>query len=287
MKRYWMTALAALMASVMMLGTGTAVQAAGDAKAEGGTGSVTIHFEGRRGDGAAAENISGLDVELWYVGTSGTGGTLAEEFAQSGLSLTDLEARPVSEQEAAARETAGYAQEHEIPAVSAETGSEGDAAFTGLAYGLYLIAPETAFETEGGSFLYAPFFVSLPGNGENDLELRPKTEWVPDTEPGDEPGTDDEEPGDEPGTDDEEPGDEPGTDDEEPGDEPGTDDEKPGDEPGADDGKPGDEPGTDDGKPGDEAGPAKTGVNENTAWWLLLILSGTVVLIAQRKRTGR
>lgn len=99
---------------------------------------------------------------------------LAEEFAGSGVELTDL-----SGPETAAA-LAEYAAAKELVGVTRESGEDGKITFAELELGLYLLIQETGLP---GEAVHNPFLVSIPGqvDGEYvyDVDASPKLSVVP------------------------------------------------------------------------------------------------------------
>ncbi len=148
-------------------------------QAENGQAGITICYQGTaEGDTGETYYLSHMPVKLYHVGTSGVGGTLAEGFQDSGLSLEDLESLPSSQLQELAEKAADYARKEQVSGQEKETDDKGQVFFGGLSYGLYLIVPQSRYHVEAGSFLSSPFFVSLPMEGETDLSLNPKTQWA-------------------------------------------------------------------------------------------------------------
>lgn len=141
-------------------------------KAEGNLTNITICYEGKENEKKIF--LADMPVKLYRIGSSGVGGVLAEDFRESGLSLEDLERLPVSKLQKEAEKTAAYAYKNNLSCKNKKTDEKGKVSFEELEYGLYLVVPQNRYETEKGSFLLAPFFVSLPSE---ETQLHPKTEW--------------------------------------------------------------------------------------------------------------
>lgn len=118
------------------------------------TGSITVRLR----DVYHPETAIGGTVRLHKVGDATVENSAltfipTAEFADSGISLTDVNAAGLAD------ELLAYAEEHDVVGTLKEADSTGRAAFTGLAAGLYLVSQETAVS---GYYKVSPFLVSLP-----------------------------------------------------------------------------------------------------------------------------
>ena len=143
-------------------------------KAEKNSEDITICYQGKENEKEMF--LEDMSVKLYRIGSSGVGGTLADDFKESGLSLENLESLPISELQKEAEKTADYAHENGILGEHKKTDEKGEVSFEELAYGLYLVVPQSRYEIEKGSFLLSPFFVNLPLDDEEAM-LYPKVEW--------------------------------------------------------------------------------------------------------------
>lgn len=141
-------------------------------------GTLSIHYKETGGEEAREQSLEGLQVTLYYIGTSGAGGILTDEFQNSEIGLENLEELSVTEQKKVAKDAVIFAKESGISGQSKVTESDGNVEYEQLAYGVYLVSPDPYFYVENGSFQLEPFFVSLPAEGKDQLELTPKTKWI-------------------------------------------------------------------------------------------------------------
>lgn len=145
--------------------------------ARSGEAELTVSCQGKSEDGAL-HYLEGLEITLFYAASSGSGGSLSQDFEGSGLDIADLENLSVTEQKSLAIAAADYTVEHQIEGQRTVADASGQAVFNNLKYGLYLVVPQEIYYLETGSFVTSPFFVSIPNKGGENVTVTPKTQWV-------------------------------------------------------------------------------------------------------------
>lgn len=145
--------------------------------AKSGEAVLTVLCHGKKGDGTF-RYLNGLEITLFCVASSGSGGNISQEFKGSGLDIGNIENLSVTEQKRLAIEAADYAEKSQINGEKSVADESGKAVFTDLNYGLYLVVPQEIYYLEKGSFVSVPFFVSVPNKGSENVTVTPKTQWV-------------------------------------------------------------------------------------------------------------
>lgn len=143
----------ALLLSLLLL-TAIPVAAFADQFDLAKTGSISIQLR----DIYHPEKAIGGTVRLHKVGeaiiqNSALSFTPTAEFSGSGVALADVNAAGLPDKLLA------YAEGNKIPGTSVKANSAGNAVFSGLAAGLYLVSQETAVS---GYYKVSPFLVTLP-----------------------------------------------------------------------------------------------------------------------------
>ncbi len=120
-----------------------------------GTGSLTIKYTRKdNGQGVAGVEMSALKVADLSSGSY----TLTELFLASGVLVNDLSTADKKNKAAAA--LFSFASQHGISGVKAETDAHGNAYFSGLTHGIYLVAQTRAVS---GFKTISPYLVYIPG----------------------------------------------------------------------------------------------------------------------------
>ena len=157
-------ALCVLCLSVLLI----PVSAAGTSEQTGSI-SVTIRYDG--------QVVPGGTMTLYQVAEYSNGKFIESNlFQDSGFDQTDLSAEK-------AAEIAKYADEHGIIGVNSTIDEQGKVKFDNLGRGVYLMIQQ---EAAPGYEAAAPFFVTIPMDGEYDVDASPKVSVTP-VSPGPEP----------------------------------------------------------------------------------------------------
>lgn len=123
--------------------------------------------------------FQGAKFVLYQVGQpTEAGWELTEEFSMSQIPLGPTDA---SGQRERAKLLWKYTKEKKLDGVTGQTDKNGMLSFSNLRDGIYLIGQTEAYLAEGGSFVSAPFLISMPvtenGTFLYKIEVRPKSEW--------------------------------------------------------------------------------------------------------------
>ena len=187
-RNLWKRAVAVFGAAVLA----AAAPAAG-VLARGQSGSVTLELHG------ATDNTEGIPLERMDVHLAlaarpdGDGGwTLTADFAEA---ETDLDGESAADLERSALELYACAMEQGVKGQSGSVDAGGEARFSPLEEGLYLIWPEGDYpyadERDSGVFRMEPFLLTVPveidGQTSWDVRSVPKIEWIPDAGPQEDP----------------------------------------------------------------------------------------------------
>lgn len=122
--------------------------------------------------------LSDMEITLYYVATSSVGGDVSSDFDHVSVDLSDMGALSVSEQADLAEKLEEYAAENQIEGMAVTTDQNGYVKVQLQKRGVYLVVPENKYFYETGMFVNAPFLLSVPANGNGQIHLAPKVEWV-------------------------------------------------------------------------------------------------------------
>ncbi|MCC8126488.1 MAG: hypothetical protein LIO92_03690 [Clostridiales bacterium] len=152
------------------------------------TGSITVTMvDESTGSAVAGGTLTTYQVGEVYVDDGNYSFVLTDAFADSGVSLTDLDTQDLS---ALASTLSTYVSDNSLEGTTVTIGSDGIAAFSDLTLGLYLIVQNTS---ASGYYAISPFLVSVPTLSDGvyvyDINATPKTEPLKTepTEPAEEP----------------------------------------------------------------------------------------------------
>lgn len=146
--------------------------------AQSGNATLTVSCQGRKGEEESVRLLEGMKVKLFYAAESETEGKNADAFADSGLELGNMDGLSVTELQKLAVSSAEYAEQTGIEGMSAAADSCGNAVFEELSSGVYLVVPQETYYLEEGSFVFAPFFVSILSDGQKTVTVNPKSQWI-------------------------------------------------------------------------------------------------------------